>query len=317
MILLIAEPTDVHARVVARRLETRGVTHAIVNAADFPQRLRISASYADGRFAVRMANGSPIVNDEEIRGVWLRRFHAHDISPAIADEAVAAFAYREARELFLGWTASVPNVINPRSEEWRAELKPFQLFAAQEVGLTIPRTLVSNDPAEIRAFVASLGGEAIFKVLSATPFQFTATTIVEPRHLEMLDSVSLAPTIFQERIHADRHLRVTVVDDRIFTAAIEPVSDEAMLDWRLDRDPRMEPFELPASVAAQILALRRRLGLRFGAIDMILDRDGEYVFLEINPGGQWLFVEIHTGLPISEAIADALTGQAATVPTIA
>jgi hypothetical protein len=308
MILLIAEPQDVHARVVARRLELRGVSHAIVNSADFPQRLRISARYADGRFAIRMVNGSPIVQDEEIQGVWLRRFHAHDISPAIADEAVAAFAYREARELFLGWTASVRNVINPRSEEWRAELKPFQLFAAQEVGLRIPRTLVSNDPGEIRAFADSLDGEAIFKVLSATPFQFTATTILEERHLAMLDAAPLAPTIFQERIRADRHLRVTVVDDRVFTAAIEPVREEGMLDWRLDRDPKMEPYDLPESIEQGVLALRRRLGLRFGAIDMILDSKGEYVFLEINPGGQWLFAEIHAGLPISDAIADALIG---------
>ncbi len=308
MILLIAEPQDVHARVVARRLELRGVSHAIVNSADFPQRLRISARYADGRFAIRMANGSPIVQDEEIQGVWLRRFHAHDISTAISDEAVAAFAYREARELFLGWTASVRNVINPRSEEWRAELKPFQLFAAQEVGLRIPRTLVSNDPAEIHAFADSLGGEAIFKVLSATPFQFTATTVLEERHLAMLDAAPLAPTIFQERIRADRHLRVTVVDDHVFTAAIEPVREEGMLDWRLDRDPKMEPYDLPESIEQGVLALRRRLGLRFGAIDMILDTKGEYVFLEINPGGQWLFAEIHAGLPISDAIADALIG---------
>ena len=57
-----------------------------------------------------------------------------------------------------------------------------------------------------------------------------------------------------------------------------------------------------------MLALRRRLGFRFGAIDMILNTNGEYVFLEINPGGQWLFVEIHAGLPISDAIADALIG---------
>jgi hypothetical protein len=308
MILLVAEPKDVHARVVARRLEMRGARHAIVNSADFPGKLRISAEYGNGRFAVRMANGAPIVDGEEIRGLWLRRFHAHEISPEIADEAVAAFAYRESRELFLGWTASVKNVINPRNEEWRAELKPFQLFAAQEVGLTIPRTIVSNDPDEIRTFAASVDGEVVFKVLSATAFQFTATTPLEVDHLTMLEGVRLAPTIFQERIHADRHLRITVVDDSIFTAAIEPVRTEGMLDWRLDRDPRMEPFDLPAPVAEKVLALRRRLGLRFGAIDMILDRDGRYVFLEINPGGQWLFAEIHAGLPISEAIADALMG---------
>ena len=194
-----------------------------------------------------MANGSPIVQDEEIQGVWLRRFHAHDISPAIADEAVAAFAYREARELFLGWTASVRNVINPRSEEWRAELKPFQLFAAQEVGLRIPRTLVSNDPARSARSPTRSAARQSSRSSRRHRSSSRRPRSSEERHLAMLDAAPLAPTIFQERIQADRHLRVTVVDDHVFTAAIEPVREEGMLDWRLDRDPRMEALR-PARV---------------------------------------------------------------------
>jgi hypothetical protein len=50
------------------------------------------------------------------------------------------------------------------------------------------------------------------------------------------------------------------------------------------------------------------MGLRYGAADLILSTAGEYVFLEINAGGQFLFVEIHGEIPISEAIADALIG---------
>jgi hypothetical protein len=308
MILVIAEPHDIHARVVARQLELRGVDHAVANAADFPQRLHMSAHYDGGRLAVSMKNGSAILDRDDVDAVWMRRFRAHEISPTIADDAVAAFAYQEARDLFLGWIASVRDVINPRNAEWQAELKPFQLFAAQEVGLRIPRTLISNAAQEIRDFVGTLDGEAIFKVMSPTQFQFTATTVFEERHLPLLAAADLAPTIFQERIRAKRHLRITVVDDETFTASIEPLREEALLDWRLDRDPKMEPFALPASVEQGIQALRRRLGLRYGAIDMILDENGEYVFLEINPGGQFLFVEIHLGLPISAAIADALVG---------
>jgi hypothetical protein len=305
LIVIVAEPNDIHAEVVARQLQLRGAPCEIVNSADFPQRLKMSASYCGRRLSVRLANGGRLIDCEQVSGLWLRRFRAHEISPAIAEESVAAFAYHESRDLFLGWIASIANVINPRTQEWRAELKPFQLFAAQEAGLRIPRTLVSNDPAAIGEFAAA-NGEVIFKAMSPTEFQFTATTALEASHLAMLDSVALAPAMFQERIHAERHLRITMVDDQLFTAAIKPATGEASLDWRVERDPSMEQFSLPDTIAESLQSLRRRLGLRYGAVDMILDRRGEYVFLEINPGGQFLFVEIHLDLPISGAIAEAL-----------
>lgn len=50
-----------------------------------------------------------------------------------------------------------------------------------------------------------------------------------------------------------------------------------------------------------------RMHLNFGCFDLIVTPDGEYVFLECNPNGQWLWVELATGLPIAEAIADFLT----------
>ena len=85
----------------------------------------------------------------------------------------------------------------------------------------------------------------------------------------------------------------------------------AQLDWRLDRDPEIRPHRLPDEIERRLIMLRRTLGLRYGAADLILSTSGEYVFLEINPGGQFLFAEIHGGAPISEAVADALIGESA------
>ena len=309
MIVIIAEPTDVHAKVVARKLEIRGEPCAIINAADFPQRCDITTEYDGARAEHRLTGPFGEIGTSDIKGLWIRRVSAHDISPAVLDPQVAHFSFGQCRDHFLGLAGSVDNVINPRFAEMRAELKPLQLHAAQAVGLRIPKTMISNDPARIRRFAESCGAETIFKTLTATAFQFTATTVLDTELRDMLDSVKIAPAIFQERIVAKTHIRATVVDDRVFAASIAPQRDYAALDWRLDRNAEIRPCALPAEIEARLCALARRMGLRYGAADLIESVDGDHVFLEINPGGQFLFVEIHGGLPISDAIADALAGR--------
>jgi glutathione synthase/RimK-type ligase-like ATP-grasp enzyme len=100
-----------------------------------------------------------------------------------------------------------------------------------------------------------------------------------------------------------------VVGDRMFTAAIHSQETDYRVDFRMDMNrARIEAHDLPAEVAAHLAELMRRLGLIYGAIDMRVTPDGRYVFLEINPAGQWLFIEGRTGQPISAAVAQALAG---------
>ncbi len=117
------------------------------------------------------------------------------------------------------------------------------------------------------------------------------------------------PVIVQEQIPWRVELRVTVVGDQIFACEIHSqISNHARLDWRR-YDTGATPHlvhELPGEIADRCVALTHRLGLRYGAVDLILTPDGRYVFLEINPNGQWLWIENLTGLPISQAVCDLL-----------
>ena len=65
---------------------------------------------------------------------------------------------------------------------------------------------------------------------------------------------------------------------------------------------------LPPEIETALKTMLTQYGLRFGAFDMIVTPDGEYVFLELNPNGQWLWIETITGAPMSRAIADLLAG---------
>lgn len=99
---------------------------------------------------------------------------------------------------------------------------------------------------------------------------------------------------------------MNIVDRELFPVIIKAKRDDAPIDWRADRDREYSVHTLPNTVADALLALTTKLGLRFAACDLALTEGGDYVFFEVNPGGQWLFAEIMTGQPISLALARAL-----------
>ena len=149
--------------------------------------------------------------------------------------------------------------------------------------------------------------DVICKAFSATEQQWRETRLVGDQELAVLDNVRYAPVIFQEYIPADVDLRVTVVGDELFAAAIHSQESEYPVDFRMDMaNTRIEAAELPRDIAERLLDLMGRLGLVYGAIDLRRTPDGRHVFLEVNPAGQWLFVEQATGQPIAAALARLL-----------
>lgn len=128
--------------------------------------------------------------------------------------------------------------------------------------------------------------------------------------LDSLAAVANGPTFLQAYIDKVLDVRVTVIGDAVFAVGIDPTQHaQARVDFR-----RAEPFDLPHEVlqlpdalAGQCVELVRRLGLRFGAIDLVRTAEGEYFFLEVNPNGQWLWIEWITGVPLVSAMCDLLT----------
>jgi glutathione synthase/RimK-type ligase-like ATP-grasp enzyme len=172
----------------------------------------------------------------------------------------------------------------------------------------VPRTCITNDPAEASAFIASEGAErTIYKSFLGTEDAWRETRVLRPDECELLDNVRYAPVIFQEFIPAVVDLRVTVVGDDLFAAAIRSQETAYPHDFRMDLESAaIEPHALSDEVAARLMALMASFGLVYGAIDLRLTPDGEYVFLEVNPAGQWLFVELRTNQPITDALVDHL-----------
>ena len=101
--------------------------------------------------------------------------------------------------------------------------------------------------------------------------------------------------------------RVTVVDGQAFAAEIDATATSHPADMRMVLgEAVVRPAVLPSQVVDALNRLMVRLGLVYGAIDLRLTPDGDYVFFEVNPAGLWLFAEERTGLPITAAVAEAL-----------
>jgi glutathione synthase/RimK-type ligase-like ATP-grasp enzyme len=313
-VLVIATDSDEHAVAVAAEVRGAGAEVEILDLSAFPARARVVMRYAccsDCRtFCFEREEGR--LDLERVGAVWWRRPQQPTISRAITRPTHRAFATNEAQEALAGlWHALDCFWINDPARDGVAHRKAYQLRVAQAVGLRIPKTLITNDVGEARAFVDALAyRNVVYKAFGALEEDWRETRILRPEEIGLLGHVQYAPVIFQEYVPALYDLRVTVVGDQIFPAAIHSQETSYPVDFRMDMGrARIEAVTLPPSVEDPLRALMQRLGLVYGAIDMRRTPEDEYVFLEINPAGQFLFVEQVSRQPIAAALARLLVEQ--------
>jgi glutathione synthase/RimK-type ligase-like ATP-grasp enzyme len=125
---------------------------------------------------------------------------------------------------------------------------------------------------------------------------------------DLLDpKLRLTAHLFQEQVPKVFEARAVVVGDTIFAVQIAAASEAARADWRADYDAlAYAVVELPTQVSSALIELHARLGLVYGAVDLICDTSERLVFLETNQGGEFGWLAEETGLPIPGAVADLL-----------
>ncbi len=190
--------------------------------------------------------------------------------------------------------------INPLASYARAGLKPVQLLLAQEAGFRIPETLVSNNADDILHFVNNQKSGAIAKSFTTAnwveaddTFYFPTTVVTKDDIRDSIEEIQLCPTIYQERIHRNYEVRVTVMGRT--TIAVKILTPpEGKVDSREHTQTgefEIEAFELPLLIKEQCFKVMDALGLVFGCFDLIVDKNGNYIFLEVNNSGQFLWKE--------------------------
>jgi hypothetical protein len=312
MVLVVSHHADEHASSVLGELTALGTPSKLVDLGQFPQRIRLGMRYSSAEkreFTLAFSDGTTLRLDE-CRTIWWRRPQQFELDPGIANPGHRNFCWNECCEAFRGlWPSVEVFWVNNPSRDDIAHRKAFQLRVAQEVGLRIPKTLISNDPEAATEFIKMNGVErTIYKAFSATEEDWRETRVLRQDEMKLLDNVRHAPVIFQEYIDAQYDLRVTIIGKQIFAAAIYSQESAYRIDFRMDvANTRIQAVELPEDIKRKLHAFMDHLGLQYGAIDMRLTPDAEHVFLEINPAGQWLFIEQCTRQPISAALAKLLS----------
>jgi glutathione synthase/RimK-type ligase-like ATP-grasp enzyme len=304
-ILVVAVARDLHARAVVDALRRKGVPVAWVDFADPRGVPRMALSIEDTPEAAVVMPQGGAVQLESVHTIWWRRPRAPDPSEEL-DSEVREFVTSEWEHFLASLEAVIPaRWVNPPAASRIAARKVEQAIVAREEGLSVPRTLVTNDPEAVRGLAAE-GRRLIYKRLGTAHRPLTATKELRPSDLDRLEVLPACPAIFQDRVDARLDIRVTIMGTEVFGAEIESQMGSSPLDWRFDHTVPFRPHQLDDTVATQLLAMMKRLSLLYGAIDLRLTPEGEYVFLEVNPGGQYLFVELLGGVNLSERFANFL-----------
>lgn len=204
--------------------------------------------------------------------------------------------------------------INDPWRTYQIENKIYQSYLASSANLEMPNTIISSNPEEIRQFYTEHRGKIVVKNFATSPIpdRVVMTNMVSKEDYLAMDSARVAPAIYQEYVDKLYELRITVVGDKIFVTNIYSQEDaQTAIDWRSkpllnDFQVRMEQGEIPEILKKKIRHFMDSAGLKYGCIDMIRTLDNRYVFLEINPAGQWYFVQVKTKVKIANAIADLL-----------
>ncbi|WP_405087925.1 MvdC/MvdD family ATP grasp protein [Microbispora sp. NBC_01389] len=317
MILILSAADDASVEMVVPHLRERGADFLWWDPGDYPAESRITSRLTGEGWRHSLRTGGMTYDTSQFSAVWNRRPSPSRAPDSVSDDDHRRYVEKIAQILLYGWEDTLDARWFPGRtiDVIRLQNKLLNLAAATRLGFATPETLVTNDAEELIPFWEEAGGELIAKQVEYVPFHIGGeehvfyTTPVTRRHLTHRDRLGASPVILQPYVDKAVELRITVVGDRVFAAEIH---SQGSRTTRYDYRHYERSFStygihrLPEDVERRCLALTASLGLPYGCIDVILTPDGRYVYLEINPTGQWGWIESATGLPISAAIADWL-----------
>lgn len=299
---------DIHAHAVRHELRSRhGINlHLIeVDRLSTLHHLDWRFDTTSPSFRVRCDNTWLSIN--ELQVLWWRRSRAQQIFDGVEyPPDQEDIINNDCRSTLTGGVSTCFQgfwLSHPQATE-RAGNKLFQLAIAKKHGFRVPRTLISQDPASVMQFVASLPNQrAIVKtVAGGGKGLFLFTQFVAEVDLKKTDSIKVCPAIYQEFIEGNTHIRLNCFGDRSYAGRI--VSDE--LDWRPNLSVPVSAWPVPEELHKLIRSVLDEMGLEMGVIDLKITPQGEWVWLEVNPQGQFLFLEPLTGIPYTKLFSEYL-----------
>lgn len=319
MILIIHASQDRHVDYVISKLNNKDL-FVKLDVDTFPSSTQLDISLGKDQTLSAILCLDEEIDLSLITHIWCRRYETLDKFSHIPNKQHKEFAVSESNALLssicqlLHSCVWVNHPIHARS----ANAKIHQLHLATKLGIQVPETLVTQNPHHAKQFIEKIGGKAIVKTLKKFGFEDEngkqlgiATHLLNQNDMRFLEKIRYCPTLLQKYIPKDVELRITVVGEEVFAVAIHSQNHEiTSIDWRLgiySNHLHYEIYNLPHQIIDFCISLTKKLGLLFSTIDMIKSPNGDYVFLEANPNGQWLWLEKETGIQIAKTLIKKLT----------
>jgi hypothetical protein len=319
-VLLVTTSNDLPSvERVASFIQQYGGTAIRLNTDLFPEHVTLTAENSAGNlhYFLRENGERTLLNDCD--SLWYRRMGTGNSLRGTMEDKFFQPAVLESRKMLSGMLETLPCFqLNHYASHLRAEHKQLQLQLASLVGLRVPDTLITNDESAATEFSRKhrqngviVKMQSSFAVMQEGQEMVVFTQSLGEISPGDLEGIHLCPMMFQEKIQRKLELRITIVGSKIFASSIEgTLLDGDTVDWRKKGHSLMDSwkaFELPASISDKILHLMRLLKLNYGAMDIIITPEDEFVFLEVNPGGEFFWQEeMGARHPICEAIAKLL-----------
>lgn len=315
MILILSNKYDIAVDYVVRLLSRDKIEFLRINTEDLIYK-KVSATFP--RFSYKVTKKNVRYDlENQLQSVWFRRpGKPFEFAPEEERPRKSVVTYVENQwHAFIEGLKCIDNVfwINDPDKNHNAENKIYQLKLAQKIGLQIPKTCITNDKEEIMNFLKECGGRIVAKALYSPLVEeeskdyFIFTNIIESVNDIPEQEFRLAPTIFQELLTDKVDYRLTVIGDKCFPVKVIRESDRGVAeDWRIIKDGlKFVPCELPKNIIDKCIEMVKKLGLVFGALDLV-KAFNKFYFLEINPNGEWAWLQKETGLPIAETLVSYL-----------
>jgi len=302
--LIPTEPDDSHALLVKAALEEIGHHVRLLFTADLPTQQKNSVFVGNHGYQWKSVDDFESVTDNEYDVVWWRRARKPHVPKESTHPDDYLFVRRENELFYESLTFNMaPDAwwVNPKASAARTNSKLLQLKLATQCGMTIPMTLCSNNPMDIRTFLTQHQSHGvIYKPLCSNSWtenhQIRIAYTSKVTDLDLPDDplLQLAPGIYQKEIKKKYELRVTCFGDYLVAAKLNSqLHAKGQMDWRVipPGELSVEPYQLPLDLEYKIRQFMRRMGIVFGAFDFIVTPNQDYVFLEINEQGQFLWIE--------------------------
>jgi len=317
-VLVITNKSDLTSDFIVKRLKERNISFYRFNTEELSKSCFLTFDFQKNIFTLSDTVLCAQFNLKEFTSVYFRRPELPIVNYEDLSSGEIQFLKNENFYALEGLYKILKDLywVSPVYAIREAENKIYQLELAKSIGFSIPDSIVTNIYYDSLEFYNRNNANCIVKPIKSgliddknTPkVAFTNQLKEKPQK----EQIELLPNFFQTHIKKSYDVRVTMVGKKAFAALIDSQNnDETKVDWRRGEMPlKHTKIEIPNELLEQCVTLLKMLNIRFGAIDFILDTNGNFIFLEINPNGQWAWIEKQAGYEISNEIVNLLENGA-------